>query len=522
MFNRKKRILNSLEESFGSMKTEGFNFDLIKRYYANLKPSNKEQFLSDQTCDDLDFDLFFATIDRTNSKIGQQYLYSKARTFDYKSEKFERQERIIEHFEKHPNDRLKIQYQLQKLNNQQAYYITDLFQEELDERPKWFGFIPALSIGSIGSLILTIFNSHFILLFLGFFAINVLIHYGLKRKTNVFINSIPALLSLGAIAKKLSKFEFLKSSDSSLDSSLASIALIRRKMSFFKIEQKVDSELEAAYWYLLELIKIVFLLEPLLLFSSLDILRNKSKEIERVYRFVGEADAIISVASLRKGLDSYCIPTISHDVRTVQLKDIQHPLIPNCITNDVNFDKSVLLTGSNMSGKTTYIRAIGLNVISGITLNTCFASSATIPVAKLFSMIRIEDDLMTSSSYFFREADEMKKIIDSVGEDGFSIVLLDELFKGTNTLERIASAKSILTFLTKRNCQVFVSTHDIELTELLGNQFELAHFSETVTESDIHFDYKLKSGVPEKGNAIRILEMSGYPKEIIEDAQAQL
>ena len=520
--SRKKRILKNLEASFGEMKTEGFNFDLIKRYYSNLKQTGNQQILSDQTCDDMDFDLFFTFIDRTTSKVGQQYLYAKARTFDYSPGKFNYQETVIHHFEKHPEDRLKIQYQLQKLNNQQACYIVDLFQQEPDEKPKWYYFIPFLSLGSLCSLLLTAASSGFLLVFLSFFVLNIVIHYGLKRKTNVFLNAIPALLSLGAVAKNISGYTFLKSNDAELDASLSAIAAIRRKMSFFKLEQKIDSDVEAAYWYLLELIKITFLLEPLLLFSSLDILRFKSKEIERVYRFVGEADSMISVASLRSGPDHYCIPTITGDVSKVRFKDIRHPLIPDCVPNDVDFGKSLLLTGSNMSGKSTYIRAIGLNIISGMTLNTCFAASATIPVARLFSVIRIEDDLMSSSSYFFKEADEMKKIIQQTEQNAFSIVLLDELFKGTNTVERIASAKAILSFLSGKNCQVFVSTHDIELTSLLKEQFELAYFSEYVSDTTVHFDYKLKFGVPEKGNAIRILEMSGYPKEIIHDAHSYL
>ncbi|MNY16902.1 DNA mismatch repair protein MutS [compost metagenome] len=273
---------------------------------------------------------------------------------------------------------------------------------------------------------------------------------------------------------------------------------------------------------MLELIKITFLLEPLLLFSSLDHLRFKSEDIEQVYRFVGEVDSIISVASLRSGIAEYCIPAISGDVSKVRFKDIRHPLIPDCVPNDVDFEKSILLTGSNMSGKTTYIRAIGLNVISGMMLNTCFAKSAIIPIANLFSVIRIEDDLINSSSYFFKEADEVKKIIQQTGPNNCSIVLLDELFKGTNTIERIASAKAILSYLSKRKGQVFVSTHDLELTRLLKDEFELVYFSEYVSNETIHFDYTLKSGVPEKGNAIRILEMNGYPKEIIREARSQL
>jgi DNA mismatch repair ATPase MutS len=100
------------------------------------------------------------------------------------------------------------------------------------------------------------------------------------------------------------------------------------------------------------------------------------------------------------------------------------------------------------------------------------------------------------------------------------LFLLDELFKGTNTIERISSAKAILSAITSENNKVIVSTHDIELTEMLSDQYELYHFSETLQENNIKFDYKLKEGRLKNRNAIRILEINNYPKEIINEALA--
>ncbi|MCH2225203.1 MAG: DNA mismatch repair protein MutS, partial [Crocinitomicaceae bacterium] len=160
----------------------------------------------------------------------------------------------------------------------------------------------------------------------------------------------------------------------------------------------------------------------------------------------------------------------------------------------------------------------GLNYISGITMNTCFASSAKLPIAKLYSVIRIEDDLSSSSSYFYKEVTEIKQVINKVGKNFNSLILLDELFKGTNTVERIASAKAVLSHLTNGKNQILVSTHDIELTSLLEKDFDLYYFSESILGNTIKFDYKLKAGTPEKGNAIRVLNINGYPKEIINEA----
>lgn len=519
LFGRKKRILKKLESSFGQLKTEGFNFDLIRRYNLNKDNSSAFQELTEQTLNDLDFELFFCYLDRTSSKIGQQFLFDRLRTIDPYKLEFRDQENIIEYLKENPSERLKIQYELNKLNHQQAYYIVDLFQKELEEKPKWYFLFPLLSITAILSIVLSFFNPSFVLILFGIIPINVLIHYGLKRKTNLFLNAIPSLLSMGAIARSFSKSPAIKNYYFDMSSSIKVVSSIRRKMSFFKLEQKVDSDMEAAYWFLLELIKITFLLEPLLLFSSLDKLRNKTSDIENVFRFIGELDTIVSITSLRQN-NSYCIPEINKSSSHVHFEDLIHPLVSDCVSNSTETSKSMLLTGSNMSGKTTFIRAIGLNYISGMGLNTCFASFASLPCAKLHSVIRIEDDLMNSSSYFYKEVDEIRNIINETENEIPSIILLDELFKGTNTLERIAAAKAVLSYLENRKCQIFVSTHDKELTQYLNNKFDLFHFMEIIKDYSIHFDYQLKKGVPASGNAIKILEMNNFPSDIVQEASA--
>lgn len=522
-FSRKKRILRELDTQFGQTKSEGFNFQLISRYHENKDHNDVYQVLSQQTCNDLDFELFFQYVDRTSSKIGQQFLYNKLRTIDFQnssSTKKEAEEKLIRFFTENNPERLQTQYLIQQLNHQQSYYLADLFQKEIEQKPKWFTIIPLLSFTALLSLILAFFNTKLILVFVFIYPINVLIHYGLKRKTNLFLHSVPSLLSLGAIAKKLSKMDFLKTFSTSYLKHISTIAGIRKRLSLFKLDQKIDSDFEAAYWILIEFIKIAFLLEPLLVFQSVNKIKANKKEIEAVFGFVGKIDCLISIASLRSSLDEYCVPQFSDTKENlIQFKHLRHPLIHDCVSNDLSADKSVLITGSNMSGKTTFIRSIGLSYLAGVNLNTCFATEAILPKAKLFSSIRIADDISESSSYFYREISEVKQIIDAQKSGLPALVLLDELFKGTNTRERIASAKAVLSYLSQQSCQIFVSTHDLELCDLLKDRFELSYFSEHISDGAIHFDFQLKHGVPLQGNAISILEINGFPGEVIEEAR---
>ena len=136
----------------------------------------------------------------------------------------------------------------------------------------------------------------------------------------------------------------------------------------------------------------------------------------------------------------------------------------------------------------------------------------------IFSAIRISDDLMNDKSYYFEEVLTIKAMIDSSTNGKTNLFLLDEIFKGTNTIERISAGKAVLSALSKENNIVFVSTHDIELADLLKNEYELYHFSEIVDHKSVDFDYKLKEGKLKDRNAIRILQINDYPEELIQEA----
>ena len=112
----------------------------------------------------------------------------------------------------------------------------------------------------------------------------------------------------------------------------------------------------------------------------------------------------------------------------------------------------------------------------------------------------------------------MKELLSAVTPSATNLFILDEVFKGTNTMERIAAAKAILTYLNKHNNIVIVASHDIELVEWLSSEYDLYHFDEYVRENDLHFDHKIKPGPLRGGNAIRILELSGYPQEVVDEA----
>lgn len=295
---------------------------------------------------------------------------------------------------------------------------------------------------------------------------------------------------------------------------------IKLKTEFISFEKNLDNEFATVFWVVSEFIKVLFNLEYLIFYSFTESITRKKEELKKMFHFIGEIDSAISTASLRASDLELCNPEFI-DGKKFIVEEIYHPLIKNCVVNDLSLaDSSLLLTGSNMSGKTTFIRSISINSIIAQTLNICFAKKYVAPFFKLYSSIRITDNLLENTSYYLEEVLTIKELIEASKRDCPCLFVLDEIFKGTNTIERISGGKAILSYLNRGNNIVLVSTHDIELTEILSKEkFELYHFSEHIENSELTFDHKLKEGKLKSRNAIKILELYNYPSEIIKDAR---
>ena len=294
---------------------------------------------------------------------------------------------------------------------------------------------------------------------------------------------------------------------------------VSKSSTLFNVENLLMSDFALVAYMITELLKVATLMEPYLFHKTIRLIRGKQNEIKELYCFVGLIDSLLAISKIRNSEAYYCIPSIDEKNEKLSFTDLYHPLIEGCVANSLSVkNKSILLTGSNMSGKSTFIRTVGVNVLLAQNINTCFAHRFNLKQSMILqSMITVGDDLMNSKSLFFEEVLIMKEMLIS-SEAGHHIYLLDEIFKGTNTLERISAAKAVLSHLIKNGNVVFVSTHDIELTELLDSEYELYHFCEHFNQNEVEFDYLLKPGKLTAFNAIKILKMSGYAEGIIEEA----
>ena len=194
-----------------------------------------------------------------------------------------------------------------------------------------------------------------------------------------------------------------------------------------------------------------------------------------------------------------------------------HPLLTDPVKNSISVSKGVLLTGSNASGKSTFLKSAAICQIFAQTIYTCPAQDYRTDFFKVISSMALTDNLLNNESYFIVEIKSLKRIFDELG-DVPVLCFVDEVLRGTNTKERIAASTVILKSLSQKNAFVFAATHDIELTELLSEYMENYHFSETVTDT-VTFDYKIKKGPSVSRNAIKLLDMYGFGKEIVKEAE---
>ena len=520
---KKKRIAKLkiyFLENWGKPKNEEYyNFFVIGRYFENNAHKNKAfHIISEKSKIDLDLDDVFKFIDRTSSRIGQQYLYFKLRTID-RIENLLNFNSLTNLFQTNKTLRLNSQLLLSKLNTNDSYYLEELINGKQIEKPKILWLIQLLSVLALVSVILVFFYPIFLLALIPIFIVNTFFHYRNKQNINYYISGVKQL-SVGLhVSKGLSQSSEIRSYFKDI-SFIKKLEFIKFKTEFIAFEKKLDNEFAFLFWFIVEIFKILFNIEYIIFFSFIDSINKEKDSIENMFLFIGEIDSAISTASLKSDKNQICTPKFTKNKQIVST-DIYHPLIDNCITNDLNLiDNSMLLTGSNMSGKTTFIKTVAINSIIAQTLSVCFAKEYAAPFFKVYTSIKIADDLLESTSYYLEEVLTVRELVDAVTNEENCLFILDEIFKGTNTIERISGGKAILSFLNKSNHIVLVSTHDIELTDLLEkDNYELYYFSEQIENENLFFDHKLKTGKLKTRNAIKILELYDYPKEIITDAR---
>lgn len=238
--------------------------------------------------------------------------------------------------------------------------------------------------------------------------------------------------------------------------------------------------------------------------------KRHSGKMEDMVKSVAKIETLLSLSVLEIAKDKVVSGKIDNKFEVI---DVYHPLIceSEAIGNDFTLEGLNIITGSNMSGKTTFMRTLGLNYILFKAGSMVCAQSFKAGDYTLFTSMKVEDDISNGISTFYGEIKRIKQIIDYIPTKKPMLVLIDEIFKGTNTLDRLTGATEVCKHLMCENVLGIITTHDFELCNIKG--ISNYHFQEYYENDQIKFDYKIKKGVSQTRNAIYLLKMAGIIKE---------
>lgn len=522
-YSGKKKLHRMLVEKFG-MKPEDreYDFNEIRILWDETRMED-DRIIDDTTWNDLSMDKVFARINTCCSAIGEQYLYRSLRTVNFDAARLDVLEEKIIYMYENQDDRTDIQKKLLQTGKRTNSYYVPSFLNALENfklNKIWIYYL--LQMLLFLAIIVSIFLHHtFAYAFLGIsFLVNINVYALMKNKYEINMDLIMAVQGMLRISKELAEKKETAVSGVFREN-IETVNKLARSMTFvsgrYQRKNSVDfMELCATY------LTGAFLFDFVLYNRILAKLEDHLTVVYKIYDSLGELDMAVSTASFRRSIPVYCVPEFCKEYR-IDYKEVYNPLLESPVYNDFSLSGHCIITGSNASGKSTFIKAIAVNEILAMSIHTCAAGTARIAKAEIYTSMAIQDDLLAGESYFVREVKSLQRIVKAVDQGRFVIAVIDEILRGTNTGERIAASAAILKYLESKNCIVVVASHDMELVEMLNDGYYVNYyFCEKAKKEEIVFDYKIHGGICKMKNAIKLLDYFGFPERIIADANGYL
>lgn len=519
-----KKFLNRLRNHYGEPEKKEYRAEQYASIASYFTHHPKEGQVDDITWNDLNMDEIFQGMDDTLSSAGQEVLYHVLRTPRFSEAELEHFEELVQYFTEHTEERVKVQLLLKRLGFTGRFSLYE-YLEHLDilgsrSNVKHYIsnilYIPFLiccffypSVG-VSGLILCMFY-------------NIFTYFKEKNEIDPYITSFAYVMRLVDISGKM-----VLVLPREMEEEAEMLRKHRKQLGKFK---------RGSFWLMssgrmsgsgnpldifLDYARMIFHLDLIKFNTMLEQVRFHTEDVDFLFYTMGYLETAIVTGSYRKSLsEGYCIPALSKEQENIYLsaKEIYHPLIAHPVKNSITAKRGVLLTGSNASGKSTFLKTVAINAIFAQTIHTALADSYEGNYFHICTSMALRDDLVGGESYYIVEIRSLKRILNHAAEDKPVLCFVDEVLRGTNTVERIAASTEILKSLTTRNVLCFAATHDVELTGLLEAAYDNYHFEEEIVEGDVHFQYRLLSGKATTRNAIKLLGVMGYEESIISNAE---
>ena len=514
---KRQTVLRQLKDGWGASKhvttLDADAYAQIRKCYGEMPlPDPVYARVDDVTWDDLDMDAVFRRLNRTQSGVGEETLYAMLRSVDASGETLKKRDRWMDALSGDEAARLRLQWLLRSLGREHDHGAFSFLSDPRASRPQnpWVYYLLALApFVFIG---LGFVNPYWLLGILVSFLLNAAVYYRTKHLRTRELSAIHHLSAVLRCARRLRRVSVAGMEDgfAELDALCALVKPIARWSGLMGMQRVSDID------FITDYLRIALQLDMITLSRISGFMARHAQPVSRLYFLVGEIDACISVASIRKALDVYAVPEFWRETR-VQTEGLAHPLLRDAVRNGIDWRENILVTGSNASGKSTFIKAIAVNAVLAQTVMTCWAERFQMPRAQIVSSMAIRDNVQGGESYFIVEIKSLKRILAVVRKDMPTLIFIDEILRGTNTVERIAASTALLTYISEQNTLCIAATHDLELTKLLP-AYRQVHFREEIAPEGMAFPYKLFEGVSDTRNAIRLLSQMGFPAEVIEAA----
>lgn len=520
---RKKEFVLWLRENYGVLpKREEYRPEEFVKISGYYKAHETDGFrIDDITWNDLGMDNIFKQMNYTYSAAGEEYLYYLLRTPMPDTGKAALLEKHIRYFMENKENRISCQTLFAELGKTGKYSIYDYldYLKLLGERSNTKHYLGNLAI--LLSVALMFFSVQLgIALLIVILCRNIIGYFKEKKEIDPYITSFGYILRLIRSAQKVEKLPAEVFSQE-----LGELRGCIRKMERFKAGSYIimsPARMNAAgnpLEILLDYFRMVFHLDLIKFNRMLSEMRKNSGVIDRMITITGYMEAVIAIGAYRASRESYCIPEFNGG-EELRIENMYHPLIENPVKNSITAGRGVLLTGSNASGKSTFLKTVAISAILAQTIHTCPADSYRGGLYRIMSSMALRDDLAGGDSYYIVEIKSLKRILNTASEPGNKVLcFVDEVLRGTNTVERIAASTQILKSLAGSEVICFAATHDIELTHLLEKDYDNYHFEEEIISDDIVFNYRLMEGRASTRNAIKLLGVLGYDETIIRKAE---
>lgn len=525
----KQFLRKRLQKQYGAYSDKKYADGRMESIVSSVGNEENRFVIDDITWNDLDMDRVFQSIDFTRSAAGEEALYRWLRMPVFDESVLLAREKHFQFFADREEDRLDYMMFMSEVGRTGKYSVYD-YLDYLDALPeKNCLFTKIRDVLMIVCLALGIaVNGYFFLPFAALMFYHAGIYMQQKSRIEPYLMTFSYFVRILDGTKKLQRMskEFLQEFEKEIEEIKAERAAFAsfKRWSFLALDDDAGANPMDLTKIILTYLKMIFHLDLIKLYSMLHVVKEKKQTLIKLLRDMGEIESCASVAYARAAFPEYAKPEfVPHKAGAgvvLEAEDLFHPLIEHPVKNSFCQHRGMLLTGSNASGKSTFLKAVALNALLAQTIHTVCAGSYRGNFYRIYSSMALRDSLQQGESYFIVEIKSMKRIFDAAQEGEVPVLCtIDEVLRGTNTAERIGASTELLKALSEKDVMCFAATHDLELTSLLKEQMDNYHFEEMVEGKDITFPYRLKAGSATGRNAIRLLGAFGFDEELVDRAE---